>query len=64
MPASRVTVSCSMVSLPVSASNCLGYISRDSGQSRVPAPPDRITGINRVMIRPLQNAYHGRLHNN
>ena len=28
-----------MVCLPVSASSCLGYISRDSGHSRVPAPP-------------------------
>ena len=46
MPARRAAVSCSMVCLPVRASSCLGYISRDSGQSRVPAPPERITGIN------------------
>src|ERR1700730_13770122 len=42
-----------MVCLPVRASNCLGYISRDSGQSLVPAPPDRITGINSVTIHSL-----------
>src|ERR1700686_484863 len=53
IPARRVTVSCNMVCLPVSASNCLGYISRDSGQSLVPAPPDKITGINRVTIHSL-----------
>ncbi len=63
-PASRVAVSCSMVCLPVSASNCLGYISRDSGQSLVPAPPDKITGINRVTIYSLRNVCHGRSHNN
>ena len=43
-PASRAAVSCSMVRSPVSASSCLGSSSRDSGQSRVPAPPERITG--------------------
>ncbi len=43
--ASRAAVSCSMVCLLVRASSCLGYISRDNGQSRVPAPPERITGI-------------------
>src|SRR6202140_976316 len=53
IPPRRVTVSCNMVCLPVSASNCLGYISRDSGHSLVPAPPDRITGINRVTIHSL-----------
>ena len=46
MPARRSAVSCSMVCLPVSASSCFGYSSRDSGHRRVPAPPDRITGIN------------------
>src|SRR6202051_2729180 len=55
IPARRVTVSCNMVCLPVSASNCLGYISRDSGQSLVPAPPDKITGTNRVTIHSLRS---------
>src|SRR4051812_16695418 len=33
-----------MVRSPVSASSCLGSSSRDSGQSRVPEPPERMTG--------------------
>ena len=51
--ARRAAVSCSMVCLPVRASSCFGYISRDSGQSRVPAPPERITGITVVTIYSL-----------
>jgi hypothetical protein len=31
--------------------NCLGYIARDRGQSRVPEPPQRITGKTDVVIR-------------
>src|SRR5271155_4523726 len=55
MPARRSAVSCSMVCLPVRASNCLGYISRDSGHSLVPAPPDKITGTNRFTIYSLRS---------
>ena len=43
-PASRAAVSWIMVRSPVRASSCLGSSSRDSGQRRVPAPPERITG--------------------
>ena len=35
-----------MVLLPASGKYCLGYSVRDSGQRRVPEPPERITGIN------------------
>ena len=48
MLARRRAVSCSMVCLLVRASSCFGYISRDSGHSRVPAPPERITGITKT----------------
>jgi hypothetical protein len=34
-----------MVSSAVSASNCLGRSGVDIGQSRVPDPPDRMTGV-------------------
>ena len=30
--------------VPISAMNCLGMVSRDSGQTRVPAPPHMMTG--------------------
>src|SRR5271170_1056272 len=30
--------------LPIRAMNCLGIVSRDSGQTRVPAPPHMMTG--------------------
>src|SRR5687767_6193439 len=30
---------------PTSGMNCLGNVSRDSGQTRVPAPPHMITGM-------------------
>ena len=41
----RKAVSCSIVCFAeVSGSSCFGYIERDAGQSRVPEPPDRITG--------------------
>ena len=33
-----------MVLGPASGSSCLGSALRESGQSREPAPPDRITG--------------------
>ena len=38
-------VSCSMVLSPAKDKYCLGYSLRDSGQRRVPDPPERITGI-------------------
>ena len=50
-PLSRAAVSCSIVRSPTSGSSCLGYSSRDSGQSRVPEPPDRITGMSMLWIR-------------
>jgi hypothetical protein len=36
-----------MVAPPPGASICLGRPLRDSGQSRVPEPPDRMTGVMR-----------------
>src|SRR5918996_2664025 len=36
---SRATVCCSRLVSPVRASSCFGLPRRDSGQSRVPAPP-------------------------
>ena len=59
MPAKRAAVSCSIVCWPVSASSCFGYISRDNGHSRVPAPPDKITGVSFTCMltsRPLAAA--------
>jgi hypothetical protein len=43
-PFRRSAVSCSMVLSETRGSSCFGIAARDSGQSRVPAPPDRITG--------------------
>src|SRR5690349_2766909 len=43
-PARRAAVSWNMVRSPVRARSCLGRSSRDSGQSRVPEPPERMTG--------------------
>src|SRR5580698_3846806 len=51
--ARRAAVSCSMVCLLVRANSCFGYISRDNGHSRVPAPPERITGITALMFYSL-----------
>jgi len=42
----RTTVCWNRVESPASGRNCLGRFWRDSGQSRVPRPPLRITGIN------------------
>src|SRR5438309_12097453 len=44
-PSRREAVCWSIVRSPVSGRSCLGYSSRDSGQRRVPAPPERITGV-------------------
>src|SRR5215471_5883908 len=44
-PSRRSTVCCSNVRVPMSGKSCLGYSSRDSGHSRVPAPPERMTGV-------------------
>ena len=38
-------VSCSIVLSPTSGKYCLGYCLRESGQSCVPEPPERMTGI-------------------
>ncbi len=44
-PVSLAAVSCSIVRSPTSGSSCFGYSSRESGQRRVPEPPERMTGI-------------------
>ena len=43
-PRQRAAVCCSSVRSPFTACRGLGWYSRDSGQSRVPDPPHRITG--------------------
>jgi len=43
-PAARAAVSCSIVRSLVSGQNCFGYPCRDNGHSRVPVPPQRMTG--------------------
>ena len=43
-PLARAAVSWIMVRSEISGQNCLGKLSRDTGHSRVPDPPDKITG--------------------
>ena len=43
--ATRSHVACNMERSPSRLRNCLGKASRDSGHSRVPEPPERMTGI-------------------
>src|SRR3989442_5127311 len=43
----RSTVSCSSVFSPTMCRNCFGSLLRDSGQSRVPAPPERTSAYSR-----------------
>jgi hypothetical protein len=38
---------------PCKINNCLGKDSRDKGQSRLPTPPQRITGVNIVLANPV-----------
>ena len=59
-PLKRNIVSCSMVLSPTKGKYCLGYCLRDSGQSRVPEPPERITGIilDNVCLTSSVNLYH------
>ena len=40
----RSAVSCSSVWAEISGQSCFGKLSRETGQSRVPEPPDRMTG--------------------
>src|SRR4051812_2708903 len=51
-PRQRSAVSCSSVCSPFRACSGFGWYSRDSGQSRVPEPPHRITGWIRVGVTP------------
>src|SRR5690606_24110919 len=44
-PSSRCQVACSRLRSPTRGWNCLGCVSRDSGHSRVPEPPERMTGV-------------------
>ena len=43
-PRARDAVSCISVCSDVSGQSCLGKLSRETGHSRVPEPPDRMTG--------------------
>src|SRR5919198_3673688 len=51
-PAQRTAVSCKSVRSPFSACRGFGWYSRESGQSRVPDPPHRITGWIMVGVTP------------
>ena len=51
----RASVRCSRLSGPPSRMNGLGRASRDTGQSRLPAPPERTTGMI-ILARPSKNA--------
>ena len=44
-PCNRRWVSCSIDPSPPKGKNCLGLAARDTGQSRLPMPPDSKTGI-------------------
>src|SRR5690606_27582870 len=50
-PSRRCQVACSRLRSPTRGWNCLGCVSRDSGHSRVPEPPERITGTMVSMAR-------------
>ena len=43
-PDTLATVSWKVERTPMSAMNCFGIVSRDSGHTRVPAPPHMMTG--------------------
>ena len=54
MPLSLKIVSCNIVFSLKSDKYCLGYSGLDSGQRRVPEPPERITG---VILDNMQSSY-------
>jgi hypothetical protein len=43
-------VCCIIVRSETKAQSCLGKLSRDTGHSRVPEPPDKITGTIRLSV--------------
>ena len=49
-PAARSAVSCIIVRSDTSGQSCFGKLSRDTGHSRVPEPPERITGTMRCVV--------------
>ena len=49
-PRARSAVSCSSVWSEISGQSCLGKLSRETGQSRVPEPPERMTGMMGVSL--------------
>ncbi len=57
--ATRSSVSCSRLLPSMSGTNCLGNSLRLSGQSRVPEPPHRTTGVigvgGKLKVRPQKN---------
>jgi hypothetical protein len=42
---------------PKSGRNCLGALSRESGHNRVPAPPQRITGMINILSLLSQTGF-------
>ena len=55
----RSAVSCSSVRSESSGQSCLGKLSRDTGQSRVPEPPERMTGMMEEVLMSVENASCG-----
>jgi hypothetical protein len=54
----RSAVSCIIVRSDTSGQSCLGKLSRDTGHSRVPEPPDRITGTIRFSVMASIQIFH------
>src|SRR6266446_2166086 len=48
--------------LPISGTKCFGIFSRDTGHSRVPAPPHRMTGGRRLSVIDTPSGPAGRTH--
>src|SRR6056297_1491755 len=58
-PSSRRRVSCSSDRSPVRRNSCFGFPARDAGHSRVPEPPQRMTGMitPSVVLATLRGGY-------
>src|SRR6056297_1778567 len=58
-PSSRRKVSCSSDHSPVRRNSCFGFPAREAGHSRVPEPPQRMTGMitASVVLAPLRRRY-------
>ena len=52
--AMRASVCWKVERSPISGTNCLGMLSRETGHSRVPAPPHIRTGINDCAVSAMR----------